>query len=308
MSTVLITGGTGLIGQAITKNLVQQGSKVIVFTRDVQKQKGSAPFQFAYWDPMGAEYDRRAIQEADHLILLAGAGIADKRWTRRRKLQIRESRVDGSRLILRALTETPNKIRSVVSASAIGWYGPDIDPLSAGFIETDPHYRDFLGETCKAWEDSLRPIRELGKKLVILRTGIVLSSTGGALKRFRQPLKLGVAPILGSGKQVISWIHIDDLVRMYVIALSDPAIDGTYNAVSPGTVSNEKFMEILKRVSGGSGIKIRVPSFILKTVLGEVSGEVLKSATVDPQKIIEAGFSFRFPELEDALRNLIEHG
>ena len=308
MSTVLITGGTGMIGQAITDNLLQRGDKVIVFTRDGQKQGTGGDVEFAHWDPAGSEYDREAVRQADHLILLAGAGIADRRWNKKRKKLIRESRLGGARLILQALSETPNKVKTVVSASAIGWYGPDTDPWSAGFIETDPNHNDFLGETCKMWEESICPVKELGKKLVILRTGIVLSPRGGALKKFLQPLKFGIVPVLGSGKQVISWIHIEDLVRMYVNSLDDPAMQGVYNAVSPLPVSNEKFMDVLKRVVGSRGLKMKVPAPLLRAVLGEVSGEVLKSATVSSQKIIESGFNFRFPELEEALRDTMEHG
>jgi uncharacterized protein (TIGR01777 family) len=165
---------------------------------------------------------------------LAGAGIADKRWTKKRKKEIRDSRVKSSGLIVKSLSELPNNVKAVVSASAIGWYGADsVIPNPKPFREDDPPDAGFLGETCREWEAGIEPVTGLGKRLVKLRTAIVMSNAGGALKEFKNPLRFGVAPILGNGRQVMSWIHIDDLVRLYIAAIENEKLEGVYNAAAP---------------------------------------------------------------------------
>ena len=155
------------------------------------------------------------MQKADHIIHLAGAGVVDKKWTDAYKKEIQDSRTESSRLLVSALKNNTNKVKTVVSASAIGWYGADA-PGAKPFVETDVPANDFLGETCRLWEDSITPVEALQVRLVKLRTGIVLSNNGGALTEFKKPLKLGVAGILGDGKQMVSWIHVDDLCSMYI--------------------------------------------------------------------------------------------
>jgi uncharacterized protein len=220
MPTVLISGGTGLIGKSLTRFLTGKGYGVIILTRspvvpgktvNLDRQlPGSV--QYAGWDPQKQTIDEIAIQKADYIIHLAGAGIAEKRWTRKRKIEICESRVRSSELIVKALKEIPNSVKAVVCASAIGWYGPDPEvPNPNPFLETAPADSGFLGKTCVAWEESIAAVSSLGKRLVILRTGIVLSNDGGALVEFKKPVRFGISAILGSGKQIISWIHIDDL-------------------------------------------------------------------------------------------------
>jgi uncharacterized protein (TIGR01777 family) len=307
MATILITGGTGLIGKALTNALLEKNYKVIILSRGlVGEQAGASNPSYAVWDINGQEIDKAAIGDADYIIHLAGAGVADKRWTKKRKQEIVNSRVKGSELIVKALQEIPNKVKAVITASAIGWYGPDpVIPNPKPFREGDTNDNAFLGKTCKLWEESLVPISKMGKRLVKLRTGIVLSKDGGALKEFKNPLRFGVAAILGSGKQVISWIHIDDLVRLYIAAIEDQNMNGVYNAVAPGPVSNKKLTLHLARIQKGKFfIPIHVPSFVLKIVLGEMSVEVLKSATVSCDKVHYGGFVFLFPGIEAALANL----
>ncbi|MGZ8511360.1 MAG: DUF1731 domain-containing protein, partial [Chitinophagaceae bacterium] len=171
--------------------------------------------------------------------------------------------------------------------------------------EDDQHDNSFLGETCKLWEDSIEPVKKSGKRLVKLRTGIVLSNEGGALKEFKKPLRFGVASILGDGKQMISWIHIDDLVRLYVASIEDETLNGVYNAVAPKPVSNKELAMLLARIQRGNFfIPVHVPSFVLKPVIGEMSIEVLKSATVSCDKIHYTGFTFLYPSVDAALKNL----
>jgi uncharacterized protein (TIGR01777 family) len=216
MATVLITGGTGLIGKALTKELMAKGYEVIVLTRKVGGEKAQpAGLSYAQWDIEKQTIDEKAIQKADYIIHLAGANVAEGRWTDKRKKEILESRTKSSGLIVKALSEIQNKVKAVISASGIGFYGPDpAIPNPKPFVETDPADPSFLGETCRQWENSIDPVINLGKRLVKLRTGIVLSNDGGAYAEFKKPLNFGVASVLGSGKQIVSWIHIHDIVGM----------------------------------------------------------------------------------------------
>ena len=310
MPSVLITGGTGLVGTAVKALLEKKGYEVVLLTRSKTPLKGQA-----HWDINAGTIDSTAIAAADYIIHLAGAGVADKRWSTARKQEILDSRTKSSALLVKALQETPNKVKAVISASAIGWYGPDnidthnIDLSALGFVETDPSYPDFLGTTCAAWEASIAPVTAntngLQKRLVCLRTGIVLSKHGGALKEFLKPLAVRMAAVLGNGKQMISWIDVRDLAKMFVYALENENISGSYNAVAPAPVSNKTLTQTLAKVLYGSFyITTYVPSFVLKIMLGEMSIEVLKSTTVSAQKITEAGFVFDYPTIASSLSTL----
>jgi uncharacterized protein (TIGR01777 family) len=309
MPSVLITGGTGLVGTAVKSLLESKGYEVILLTRSKTPIKGQA-----HWDINAGTIDSTAIAAADYIIHLAGAGVADKRWSKARKQEILDSRTKSSALLVKALTETPNKVKAVISASAIGWYGPDqnngVNHLAAqGFVETDPSYPDFLGTTCAAWEASIAPVTSnepgLQKRLVCLRTGIVLSKQGGALKEFLKPLAVRMAAVLGNGKQMISWIDVRDLAKMFVYAIEQENLSGSYNAVAPSPVSNKTLTQTLAKVLYGKFyITTYVPSFILKIMLGEMSIEVLKSTTVSAQKIQDAGFVFDYPEITKSLSSL----
>lgn len=303
METVLITGGTGLIGRTLSKMLVAKNYRVIVLTRSAREQKDGV--SYALWNPEKLEMDPVATSQADHIIHLAGAGVADKRWTKKRKKIIAESRIQGGNTIVKALQQSPNKVQSVVSASGIGWYGPDRKGQRP-FKESDPPYLDFLGETCVKWEESIRPVKNLGKRLVIFRTGIVLSNDGGALPEFQKPLKGGVAAILGSGEQMISWIHIDDICRAYISALENKQMQDIYNATAPEVVTNKVLTLKLARLTRKVFLPVHVPSFVLKTVLGEMSIEVLKSTTVDDERLRNSGFQFLYPSIDAALGSLVQ--
>jgi uncharacterized protein len=300
MSTILVTGGTGLIGSALTQLLIRKGHQVIILTRKPH-DAGQA-----HWDPSTGAIDAKAIREADYIIHLAGAGVADKRWSDKRKKVIEASRVDGCTTIVKALREIPNNVRAVISSSAIGWYGPDpATPNANPFEETAPPDTDFLGETCRRWEEAIRPVSELGKRLVIIRTGIVLSAKGGALREFMKPVKLGVAAILGSGKQTVSWIHMEDLCRLYLFALEHGDLQGPYNGVAPHPVNNRTLtLALARRLKGRYFVPVYIPGLFLKVALGEMSVEVLKSTTVSAGKTQAAGFQFHYPSIEAALDEL----
>ncbi|MEX6687789.1 TIGR01777 family oxidoreductase [Danxiaibacter flavus] len=305
MPTVLITGGTGTIGSQLTHLLLQKGYNVTILTRKVKTHQ-TPHVHFAEWDVTKGTIDIKAVQAADYIIHLAGAGIADKRWTGSRKREIVESRVKSSALLVKALQENQHNIKAVISASAIGYYGVDTTASKQnGFREDDPPSNDFLGSTCQQWEASIQPVEKLGVRLVKLRTGIALSTRGGALLAFLKPLNLGLATILGSGDQMMSWIHIDDLCRMYLYALENESLKGVYNASAAEVVTDKKFvLALAKETRANAYIPVHVPGFVLKLVLGEMSQEVLKSTTINNAAIKATGFQFLYPSLEAALQNL----
>jgi len=303
MATVTITGGTGLIGAALTKKLLEKGHDVIVLTRHQKPSKGK--IQYKVWDVQRGQLDATAITEADYLVHLAGANVADGRWSEKRKKEIVDSRVKSGELLTKTLNTEKNHVKTVISASAIGWYGPDPQiPNPRPFQENDKAATDFLGATCQQWEASIQPVTSLGKRLVIFRTGVVLSNAGGAYAEFRKPVNFGAATILGNGNQIISWIHIDDVVRLYLAAMEDTRWQGIYNAVAPKPVSNKELILAIAQQKGSIYIPFQVPSFALRIALGEMSVEVLKSATVSAQKAEAEGFTFLYPTIGKAVAAL----
>ena len=310
MATVLITGGTGLIGTALAKELLNKNYEVIILSRSKEGSSSNKKLSYAKWNVNEQTIDKDAIAKADYIIHLAGAGIADKRWTKKRKQEIIDSRVKSSELLVKALQENENKVKAVISSSAIGWYiSLDSSPKNGNTLrkhmESDPPANDFLGTTCQKWEESIEPIKTLNKRLVKIRTGIVLSNEGGAIKEFKKPLRFGIAAILGSGKQIISWIHIDDLVRIYMAAIEKETMNGVYNGVAPVPVTNKELvMELAKAKKKNFFIPLHVPSWALKILLGEMSIEVLKSAAISADKIVETGFSFLYPSIDLAIQKL----
>lgn len=309
METVMITGGTGMIGKALTEALIERGYRVIVLTRRPQDKltEKKENLQYADWDVEKQFLDKEAIKQADHIIHLAGASLAAKRWTKKWKREIVNSRVNSSRLIAETLQSVPNKIKTVICASAIGWYGDDAEKETAetGFVETDPPADNFLGHTCRQWEAAIEPVSYSGKRLVKFRIGLVLSKDGGALPEFLKPLRFGLAPVIGSGKQIISWIHIDDLIRLFLFALENEAMDGSYNAVAPQPVSNKDFILMLgNKIRGRFFIPVYVPAFVLQLLVGEMSIEILKSASVSAEKILNTGFIFQYADFESSLQQL----
>mgnify|MGYP001557524406 FL=1 len=304
MSSVIITGGTGLVGTALSRLLTLQGFSVIILSRDPARHKSQSPsIRYAAWNIRDQTINEEAISEAKFIIHLAGAGVADKRWTDKRKKEIRESRIKSSELLIKALAQIPNKVEAVVSASAIGWYA---ESGVVQRVETDPPDPGFLGETCRLWEQHIQPVTAMGKRLVILRSGIALSNDGGAFPEFKRPVRFGIASILGSGRQIISWIHLDDLCRLYLDAMINPQWSGIYNAVAPQPVTNKAFMiELGNRMKKTFYISLPVPGFVVRLLLGEKSTEILKSSNVSCEKIKKQGFQFIYPTLDAAFRDLL---
>ncbi len=306
MPTVLITGGTGLVGKAISQLLISKGYSVIVLTRQIPNNAPTAQknIRFAVWNVKTKNIDIDALQQADYIIHLAGAGVMDKKWTSAYKAEIVSSRVESSKLIAEKLQQHPNKVKAVISASATGWYASGKNLHT----EDEPADNSFLGNTCRLWEESVESFSALGKRLVKLRIGIVLSKHGGALKEFMQPLRFGIAAILGSGKQIISWVHIDDLCRMFLHAMETESLSGVYNAVAPEPVTNKILTSTLaQKMKGKFYLPAHVPAFILKIMLGQRSIEILRSAAVSSKKIEAANFNFQFKTIDAALENIVQH-
>lgn len=305
MQTVLITGGTGMVGTSLTELLLSKGYQVIILTR--KPQASNVPnLTYAVWDIAKGYIDPLAIGKADTIVHLAGAGVADKRWSKKRKQEIVDSRVMSGALIVKYLTEIPHQVKAVVAASAIGWYGPDTaQSLQHGFVETDPVDGAFLGDTCKRWEESVKPLETLGIKLVSLRIGIVLNKQRGALAEFIKPAQFGLTTIFGTGSQMVSWIHYKDLCKMILFGIESASLKGIYNAVSPDPISNKDLIIAITKKLRGFYLPIPVPAFVLKIMLGEMSIEILKSAKVSSNKIQEAKFKFDYPTLDSALNDLL---
>ena len=305
METVLITGGSGMLGTALSKQLLNIGYRVIVVTRRLPESVNTLPkLSYAVWNVKQQTIDPDAIKKADYIIHLAGAGVVDRKWTEAYKKEISDSRTESSKLLITALKNIPNKVRAVVSASAIGWYGADV-ANNKPFEENDKPSESFLGKTCVLWEQSIEPVTLLNKRLVKFRIGIVLSNTGGALAEFKKPLAGGIAGILGDGKQVVSWVHIDDLCRLFIYGMENTNLSGVYNAVAPLPVTNKELtLELAKQKRGKFFIPLHVPEFVLKLILGDRSVEVLKSTNVSDAKIINTGFKFLFPSISLALQDL----
>ena len=298
MATIGITGGSGFVGRALTIALKRNGDEVIIFSRSPKGRTG-----FAHWDPQKGTIDTVALQKLDAVVHLAGAGVADKRWTAARKKEIYNSRVSGTRLLVDALRQHAPACKTLVSASAIGYYGENEagDPL---FTEVSPPASDFLGETCRDWEAEAHKAGE-ACRVALVRTGIVLGKGGGALPQLTKSFPLRIVPILGSGRQTVSWIHLDDLVGIYLFALKNTGLSGPYNAVAPSPVSHRALQNALAKAKGGPFLKVPVPAVFLKAAMGEMSVEVLKSCGVDSGKIAEAGYDFRFGNIGDAAQDLM---
>lgn len=310
MKKVVLTGGTGLIGTELIRHLIRHNYYVTVLTRDVQKATTKSKFgtqvNYAAWDVKAQTIDEKALAEADYIIHLTGAGVVEKRWTDVYKKEIKESRTRSSELLINTLKRINHHVSAFISSSATGWYGPDKPGQQKPFTEEASPAKDFLGETCRLWEESVQPVEALGIRRVSLRTGIVLSKKGGALAEFAKPVKLGIASVLGSGQQMVSWIHIADLCDLYLYAMEHENVRGSYNAVAPNPVNNETLTTTLARAKKGKWfIKMPVPAFVLKLMMGESSEEVLKSTTVSSKKIEAAGFSFQWPQLKGAIESLV---
>lgn len=291
--TVLITGGSGLVGRRLTELLTQKGYQVTWLTRSPSK-----PGQFR-WNPSAGEIDQQAVSQADFIIHLAGANVGEGRWTDQARREIRASRVESTRLLAQALQQH-NRVKALISASAIGIYP---DKGGEWLTEDGPHDTGFLASVCEEWEREVQAITQV--RTAIIRIGIVLSEKGGALPKIALPVRLMAGAALGSGKQYMSWIHLDDLCRIFIHAMETPGMSGPYNAAAPEPVTNAEMTRQIAKVLHRPLFLPNVPAFALKLMMGEMSEIALGGCRVSAKKLLSTGFQFQFPDLEPALKELL---
>jgi uncharacterized protein len=297
--TILITGGSGLIGRSLTSNLLQKGYTIYHLSR-----AGSikAPeVRTFHWDVYEQQIDENCIEGVDAIIHLAGEGIAEKPWTQKRKHQIIVSRRESIRLIYDLLKRKEHRVRQVISSSAVGFYGDREDKILSEESEAGT---DFLSRACLQWENAVDEGKALGLRVIKLRTGVVLSVEGGALPPLAQPVKKGIGTILGSGKQWVPWIHLEDVVRMYRFALENEQLEGVYNMTAPAPVTNAQLTRQLAKQLNKPLWLPKVPALVLRIILGEMCAVVLSSYRTSADKIKSAGFDFKFSSLEEALNDI----
>ncbi len=300
MKTVLIAGGSGLLGSRLSHWLQQKGYKVIHLGR---QPRAGGEIRTYRWDPARGELDREAVAQADYVIHLAGAGIADRPWTKARKKLIIDSRVESTRLLGQVLSERSEPPRAYVAASAIGYYGDRGEDL---LRESDPPAREgFLSASTCAWEEAIREVRDTGIRTVGLRIGIVLSTKGGALEKILLPFRFRQGAYFGDGRQWMSWIHIDDMCRLIIAALENESMEGFYNAVAPHPVRNRELVRQVRKALGKAALVLPVPAWALRLAMGEMSEVILGSTRVSADKLLATGFKFAFPDLLPALQDLV---
>jgi uncharacterized protein (TIGR01777 family) len=297
---VLITGGRGLIGRYLTSLLLSKGYNVSYLSRQ-SNQFGKV--RIYRWDPDNGIIDPVVFEGVDYIIHLAGSNLGEKRWTKDRKEEIISSRVASARLIHKVITENHIPVRAFITASATGYYGAVT--TDRVFSEEDPPANDFTGTVCRLWEESADLFSNTGIRTVKIRTAMVLEKYDSALSRLLKPASYGIFPILGSGRQYMPWIHINDLCNIYLKALQDVSMKGPYNAVSPSATANAEFMRALARALRKPFFNPPVPAFILKASMGEMADTILKGSRVSSKKLTSSGFEFMFPRLEEALDNLL---
>ena len=299
MSRVLITGGSGLIGQSLGKSLQRAGHEVSILSR---KGSPDSPIPSHFWDVEGQQISKELVNTCDYIVHLAGANMGGRRWTPARKKVIVNSRIKSAKLIYDHLDPVNSRLKAFITSSAIGYYGARTSDRI--FIETDPPAEDFLGKTCRDWEAAADRFSELGIRTVKIRTGVVITKKGGALSRLQLPVKLGLGAALGDGSQYMPWIHLNDLCAIYMHALENESMLGAYNAVAPEHITNRELTRKLAKKLGRPLWIPNIPSFGMKLLFGEMASMLLKGSRVSSEKIRKTGFSFQFPDIDSALQEL----
>lgn len=297
--SILITGGSGLIGRSLSELLEKRGYNVCWLTRE---KSGKSAFQEYEWNPGKGTIDEEALLKADHIIHLAGAPLNGKRWNKKVKRFLRDSRIQTAELLYTACERLGKFPKSVITMSASGYYGYDTGDVWKS--EQDPPGDDFLATLVKDWEAAACKFQSAGTRVGMARTGVVLSSKGGILPIMAAPVKIGFGAALGRGNQYMSWIHEKDLVNAFVFLL-EKELEGPWNMVAPGPVTNRETTLEIARLLKRKILLPNVPPFVLRVIVGEMAEAVLGSSRVSPAKLEKEGFIFEFPRLEEALSDLM---
>ncbi len=303
---IIITGGTGLIGRPLSAELVDQGHEVTVLSRDPIEAEPMPEGVFLHrWDGKTADGWGHLVDGADAVINLAGAGMGDRRWSKKRKALIRDSRLNAGSAVMEAIRDAAVKPKVLIQSSAIGYYGGDNGGTIS--VEESELGDDFMAKVCFDWEISTAPASHLGVRRPVIRTGVVLSNEGGAFSRLKMPFKFYAGGKLGDGNQWFSWIHMQDQIRAMIFLLENDEADGPFNLVAPNPVTNQELSKALGDAMGRPSA-IPVPSIAVKTVFGEMSDMVLKGPRVLPKQLEDMGFEFQYPTIEQALDDLVGEG
>ena len=297
---ILITGGSGLVGSYLTKVLLEMNYDVAILTRNPSSDNNTKQY---FWDPSKLIIDEDALIEVNCIVHLAGTNISDSRWTKKQKHQIYSSRVESAEFLYQKIKELNIPLKSFVSSSAVGWYGTlTSDQI---YTEQDHNADDYLGQLCTQWEAKADQFLNLGCKVSKVRTGIVLSSKGGALPKMMFPIIWWLGASLGSGKQFIPWIHIDDLCAIFTNLINENLPSGVYNGVAPEAITNNDFTSVLAEVLNKPLWLPNIPSWVLIIIFGEMSSILLNGSRVSSKKLVQSGFQFKYLSIKSAIDNLI---
>lgn len=299
---VLIAGGSGLIGRYLTSLLLSRGYAVSHLSR---KQDNFGRVRVYRWDPERGIANSAYFEGSGYIINLSGANIGEKRWTPERKTEIVNSRTGTTKLLYKIVTENNIKLKAYISASAVGYYGSAANGKI--FTETDPPGSDFLAETCRLWEEAADRFEKTGIRTVKIRSGVVIEKNDSALSKLMMPARFGFLVQTGNGRQYMPWIHISDLCGIYLKAIEDQTLSGSFNGVAPSHITHGDFVRILARVLGKPVLPVPVPALFLRAAMGQMADVVLKGNRVSAEKIIKAGYKFTFPGAEEALKDVLAY-
>jgi len=297
---VLITGGSGLIGSSLAKKLQNIEHEIRILSR---KNKTTLGYKSYYWNIDENELDVEALNGVDFIVHLAGENISEKAWSNEQKIVIENSRVKSTQLLYQTCLENNLWPKAFISSSAIGYYGTFTSEQI--LTEESPAGNDFLALVGKKWEAAADSFSKKDIRTVIIRTGVVLSKDGAAYPKMARPAKFGLSAAFGSGKQYVPWIHIDDIVNIFVKAIEDENMQGVYNGVAPEHLTNKQLTKAIAKGLKKPYFLPNIPSFILRTVFGEMSIILLKGSRITASKIIQKGYQFKFPDIESAMKKLI---
>lgn len=299
MAKVLVTGGAGAIGTRLIPKLQEEGHEVCIIGRTKHDLAGAQSFT---WDLQQHTMESEALDDVTHIIHLAGAGIADASWSPKRKKVILDSRVTPLQLLRRSLQDRGQKVEAIISSSAVGYYGAVTS--DAVFEENDAAADDFLGETCRKWEQAVIEMKDVAEREVRVRTGIVLMKDDGALPKLAKPVKFGVGAPIGSGKQWMPWIHVNDLVGIFLKSVNDVKMNGAFNAVTPQHIDQRDFIDELGQLLHRPTFLPPIPGFLVRTVMGDMAKIITEGSRVSSKKVQQAGYTFQFSTLSSALQEL----